>query len=82
FFNIFGVSRRRVANFEQRVTTIDGRAGYIDLLWKGKLLVEHKSRGKSLDRAHAQATDYFHGLKDRELPRYVLVCDFARFRLY
>ena len=80
FFNIFGVSRRRMASFEQRVKTIDGRAGYIDLLWKGKLLVEHKSRGKSLDRA--QATDYFHGLKERELPRYVLVCDFARFRLY
>ncbi|MBK1642799.1 SAM-dependent methyltransferase [Chromatium okenii] len=82
FFNIFGVSRRRIASFEQRVKQIDGRAGYIDLLWKGKLLVEHKSRGKSLDRAHAQATDYFHGLKERELPRYVLVCDFARFRLY
>jgi hypothetical protein len=82
FFNIFGVSRRRLANFERRVKTIDGRAGYIDLLWKGKLLVEHKSRGKSLDRAHAQATDYFHGLKERELPRYILVCDFARFRLY
>ncbi|MBK1641668.1 SAM-dependent methyltransferase [Chromatium okenii] len=82
FFNIFGVSRRRLASFEQRVKQIDGRAGYIDLLWKGKLLVEHKSRGKNLDRAHAQATDYFHGLKDRELPHYVLVCDFARFRLY
>ena len=82
FFNIFGVSRRRLASFEQRVKTIDGRTGYIDLLWKGKLLVEHKSRGKSLDRAHTQATDYFQGLKERELPRYVLVCDFARFRLY
>ncbi|PQJ94822.1 DNA methyltransferase [Chromatium okenii] len=82
FFNIFGVSRRRLANFERRVKTVDGRTGYIDLLWKGKLLVEHKSRGKSLDRAHTQATDYFHGLKERELPHYVLVCDFARFRLY
>ncbi|MBV5309097.1 DNA methyltransferase [Chromatium okenii] len=82
FFNIFGITRRRMASFEVYVKQIDGRSGYIDLLWKGKLLVEHKSRGKSLDRAHAQATDYFHGLKERELPRYVLVCDFARFRLY
>jgi hypothetical protein len=46
------------------------------------LLVEHKSRGKDLDRAARQAFDYFPGLKERDLPRYVLVSDFARFRLY
>ena len=46
------------------------------------LLVEHKSRGKDLDRAHAQARDYFHGLTDAELPKYLLVSDFVRFRLY
>jgi hypothetical protein len=82
FFHIFGIDRRRVASFEQRVRKIDGRDGYIDLLWKGKLLIEHKSRGKDLDRAHQQALDYFPGLKERELPRYILVSDFARFRLY
>lgn len=82
FFNIFGISRRRVATFETRVKKIDGKDGYIDLLWKGKLLIEHKSRGKDLDRAHQQAKDYFHGLKEEELPRYLLVSDFARFRLY
>lgn len=82
FFNIFGISRRRVATFETRVKKVDGKDGYIDLLWKGKLLIEHKSRGKDLDRAHQQAKDYFHGLKEEELPRYLLVSDFARFRLY
>ncbi|MFO7639989.1 MAG: type IIL restriction-modification enzyme MmeI [Candidatus Competibacteraceae bacterium] len=82
FFNIFGVSRRRVATFETKVKKLDGKDGYIDLLWKGILLVEHKSRGKSLDRAYGQATDYFPGLKDRDLPRYLIVSDFARFRLY
>jgi hypothetical protein len=82
FFEVFGVSRRRVASFEKRVKKIDGKDGYIDLLWKGTLLVEHKSRGKDLDRAYKQATDYFPGLKEEELPRYVLVSDFARFRLY
>lgn len=82
FFDVFGVSRRRVANFERKVKKLDGKDGYIDLLWKGVLLVEHKSRGKDLDRAHGQARDYFHGLTDPELPRYVLVSDFARFRLY
>lgn len=82
FFKIFGVSRRRVASFEKSVERQDGSTGFIDLLWKGTLLIEHKSRGKNLDRAYTQAKDYFHGLKDRDLPRYVLVCDFQRFRLY
>ena len=39
-------------------------------------------RGKDLDRAKGQAFDYFAGLKDRDLPRYVIVSDFARIRLY
>lgn len=82
FFDVFGVSRRRVGTFERRVRKLDGKDGYIDLLWKGVLLVEHKSRGRDLDRAHAQARDYFAGLTDAELPRYLLVSDFARFRLY
>jgi len=82
FFNVFGVSRRRVATFEQKVKKIDGKDGYIDLLWKGILLIEHKSRGKDLDRAYEQARDYFPGIKDRDLPRYILVSDFARCRLY
>ena len=82
FFNVFGVPRRRVATFEQPVKKSDGHDGYIDLLWRGIILVEHKSRGKNLDRAFQQAKDYFPGLKDRDLPRYILVSDFARFRLY
>ncbi len=82
FFNIFGVSRRRIASFEKHVKKIDGRDGYIDLLWKGVLLIEHKSRGKDLDRAYRQALDYFPGIKERDLPRYMVVSDFARFRLY
>lgn len=82
FFNVFGVPRRRVATFEEKVHIGEGREGYIDLLWKGTILVEHKSRGKSLDRAFQQAKDYFPGIKDNDLPRYILVSDFARFRLY
>jgi hypothetical protein len=82
FFNIFGIHRRRVATFEQLVNKQDNRQGYIDLLWKGVMLIEHKSRGHDLDRAYQQAKDYFPGIKENELPRYILVCDFARFRLY
>lgn len=82
FFNVFGVSRRRVASFEKAVKKQDGKQGYIDLLWKGVVLVEHKSRGRNLDKAFQQAKDYFPGLKDHELPKYILVSDFQMFRLY
>jgi hypothetical protein len=82
FFSVMGVHRRRVATFEEPVKKSDGHQGFIDLLWKGTLLVEHKSRGRDLDRAFQQATDYFPGLKDSELPKYILVSDFERFRLY
>ncbi len=82
FFNVFGISRRRVATFEQQVKKSNNKAGFIDLLWKGVILIEHKSRGKDLTKAYAQAKDYFPGLKDAELPRYILVSDFERFNLY
>lgn len=82
FFNVFGIPRRRVASFETFVRKEDGKQGFIDLLWKGNLLIEFKSRGKDLGKAHQQAKDYFPGLKDHELPKYILVSDFEKFKLY
>jgi len=82
FLNIFGISRRRVASFEKKVTKANEGTGFIDLFWKGLLLIEMKSTGKDLGAAFKQATDYFHGLKEHELPKYVLVSDFQQFRLY
>ena len=58
-----------------------GGNGYIDMLWKGNILIEMKSRGKDLDKAYKQANEYFDGLEDYDLPKYILVCDFQRFRL-
>jgi len=83
FFEVFGISRRRVATFEERVKLeLDGQTKFIDLLWKGKLLIEHKSKGRDLDKAYIQAKNYFKGIKDRDLPQYILVSDFEHFRLY
>lgn len=82
FFNTFGITRRRVASFEEPVKNLDDNYGFIDLFWKGMLLVEHKSRGENLDKAYSQGLGYFCGLKEHELPKYVLVSDFERFRLY
>ena len=82
FFEVFGISRRRVATFEHKVKKLDEHDGFIDMLWKGTIVIEMKSRGKNLDRAYLQANDYLHGLKQYDLPRYILVSDFANFRLY
>lgn len=82
FFTVFGISRRRLATFEEPVKKLNNKQGFIDLFWKGTLLVEHKSKGKNLDAAFEQATDYFHGIKEHELPKYVLVSDFENFKLY
>lgn len=82
FFNVFGISSKRVSTFEHRVKKLDEKDGYIDLLWKGTILIEMKSRGKNLDKAYAQAIEYTHGLKEHELPKYILISDFENFRLY
>ncbi len=82
FFDVFGISRKKIGTFEHRVKKLSDADGYIDLLWKGTILIEMKSRGKNLDKAFQQAIDYTYGLKQDELPKYVLVCDFNIFRLY
>ena len=82
FFEIFGITDKRVATFELNVAKHGGRQGFVDLFWPGMLLVEQKSRGKSLDAAFQQALDYFPGIAERDLPQIIIVCDFARFRVH
>lgn len=79
FLDIFGLSKKRLAHFEHEVRRLGERRGYIDLFWPGKLLVEHKSRGKNLSQAMDQAMSYLHGLSEDEMPELLVVCDFARF---
>jgi hypothetical protein len=86
FFNVFGIRRRVVASFEEPVKKISGDYGYIDLFWPGVVLVEHKSFGKDLGRAESQAFRYLRDLAREgrmdEIPRYVIVSDFARIALH
>jgi len=81
FFEIFGIKHRRVASFEHPVKKVDGRTGFIDLLWPGVILIEHKSRGEDLDKAMVQAKGYLSKLPTVVLPQFILLCDFERFRL-
>jgi N-6 DNA Methylase len=82
FFEVFGVPVRRVASFEEPVKNLGDKRGFIDLFWKGMLLVEQKSAGRDLKKAKTQALNYFPGLKNDELPRYILLSDFQTFELY
>lgn len=86
FFNVFGIRRRAVASFEEPVRKISGDYGYIDLFWPGIVLVEHKSLGKDLSKAESQAFSYIRDLlreqRTSDVPRYVIVSDFARIALH
>ncbi len=86
FFEVFGLKRRQVASFEEPVKKLSGEYGYIDLFWAGVVLVEHKSFGKDLGKAESQAFRYIQDLaregRVKEIPRYVIVSDFARIALH
>ncbi|RYE34730.1 MAG: class I SAM-dependent DNA methyltransferase, partial [Sphingobacteriales bacterium] len=82
FFHVFDVSRKKIGTFEYKVKRLNETDGYIDLLWKGVILIEMKSLGKDLDKAFNQARDYAQTLPQHELPKYILVCDFNHFKLY
>jgi len=87
FFQVFGIKRRVVASFEEAVKKISGDYGRIDLFWPGILLVEHKSFGEDLRKAETQAFQYIRDLANDparrdEIPRYIIVSDFARIALH
>ncbi len=86
FFAVFGLRRASLASFEENVRNLKGNKGAIDLLWKGRLLVEHKSFGEDLALAETQAFTYIEDLTREqrwaEIPRFVLISDFAHFVLY
>ncbi len=82
FFDVFGLTRRRLAGFEVQVKKYGGNQGFIDLFWPGMLLVEHKSKGRDLNKAYSQAIDYFPGIKERDLPKYIIVSDFEKIKLF
>ncbi len=86
FFKVFGRSRRHVAAYEEPVKNLKGNQSFIDLLWPGTMISEHKSYGQSLEKAESQAYGYVRGLMDAgrhdEVPRYIVVSDFDRIALH
>jgi hypothetical protein len=81
FFEIFGVKRRQVATYEQRVKLLNNKHGFMDLFWPKTLLIEQKSARLDLNKAGVQAMDYIDGIRAEDQPRYVLTCDFQTWNL-
>ncbi len=82
FYECFGIRPESATIYEKAVDKLGGARGFIDSFIPGKLIVEHKSLGKDLDKAFDQAADYFIALPEAERPRCIITSDFARIRLY
>ena len=85
-FGVFGIKRRSVASFGEKVRNLKGKYDRIDVFYSGVMIGEHKSRGEDLSKAASQAFDYVQALtregRTDELPRYIVVSDFARIAIH
>jgi len=77
FLRVFGIiDPLSVGAFEYKLPLKGGKTGYIDYLWKSKIAIEMKSRGKDLNEAFAQLQNYMQNLPPEEIPDLWMVCDF------
>lgn len=82
FLRAFGVADpEAMGDFEYKVPLSNNRTGYLDYVWKGKIAIEMKSRGKDLSDAFDQLQNYMPHLPEDEIPDLWLVSDFELMRL-
>lgn len=83
FLSVVGVSDLLVAGieFEYPIRSSKGNIQFIDCLWAGVVLIEHKSAGKDLDDAEQQARDYLESLSPHLRPPSIIVSDFKKVRV-
>jgi len=83
FLSVAGVSDLLVAGieFEYPIRSSKGNIQFIDCLWAGVVLIEHKSAGKSLDGAEQQAREYLETLAPQLRPPTIIVSDFQSIRV-
>jgi hypothetical protein len=72
------------AECEFRLRQVEGKrsVAFADLFWKGRVLIEMKSRKEHLDFHFAQALNYWNSLTLADKPRYIMLCNFAEFWIY
>ncbi len=83
FLSVVGVSDLLVAGieFEYPIRSAKGTIQFIDCLWSGVVLIEHKSAGKNLDEAEQQAREYLEALAPHLRPPTIILSDFRTFRI-
>lgn len=85
-FAVFGIKRRSVASFEEKVKNLKGAFDRIDVFYAGVMIGEHKSLGQDLSKAASQAFDYVQSLqrqgRDSEIPQFIVVSDFQTIAVY
>ena len=85
-FAVFGLKRRQVATFEEKVRNLKGAYDRIDVFYAGVMIGEHKSEGEDLSKAASQAFDYAQSLiregREAESPQYIVVSDFKTIVVY
>jgi len=83
FLSVSGVSDLLVEGieFEYPVRSVKGNINFIDCLWPGVVLIEHKSAGKNLDAAEQQAREYLEALTPLMRPPTIIVSDFQAIRV-
>ncbi|HFC8518263.1 TPA: DNA methyltransferase, partial [Neisseria weaveri] len=85
FFAIFNLDRYRTATMEYQIKHRKGSTKFADVFWAGRLLCEHKSANKDLAAAFEQAMGYVEEIRRNnrdDVPRYVIISDFAHIHLY
>jgi len=83
FLRVFGVDDPElIGNFEFKIPLSSGKTGYVDYLWKSKIAIEMKSKGKDLKVAFEQLKNYLMNLPQDDIPDLWIVCDFENIRLY
>ena len=82
-FKAFGHEGHKEAGAEMefRVKKRGGHTGFVDLIWKPRLLLEMKKRGEKLQKHYAQAFEYWEQAVPHR-PRYVVLCNFDEFWIY
>lgn len=83
FLSVAGVSDLLVEGieFEYPVRSVKGNINFIDCLWPGVVLIEHKSAGKDLHAAEKQAREYLEALTPQMRPPTIIVSDFQAIRV-
>jgi len=87
FFQIFGLDRKNLAQFEKPIQKKDETGtGFADLFWSGKLIIESKSahldNPKHWEKTLHQAEEYIENLLPHQRPQFILLMNFKRIQKY